>query len=664
MPESTGLKKTKELGKNFSTPLTAQETEAMNFYIQRLNTAKEMRNTKWKYFDGMDFENDYHTNENARNTYLRPKKNDSEVRVDVGIVEKKLETIYNELLSMNLQPEVRAFDENDNELTGLGEDMGDMVDRTNQIEEDDDFWQEAVAELLSQRAVFVQECFMEKKTRNGTQEIQMAQKKLVSGLKVFLGDIRMPAWKHDDQPYLFKYDRMSYWGAAQIWKDNPNWKNVQPGMPNMEEGMDIGHAYYYRFGDVGSEEVEVITYESLPDDEYQVIINGVPMFAPGTKLPWSYNRYDIQGYTVKSMSPDFYYGRPVTASAKSLAALSSETLRMLVLKFQQAIEPPLGVPSGKVYSKEIWTPGAITAGVRAKDFERLLPDNLGVGAAEIQMMKLIEDKTMEFVGASDISQGMPANKEMSATEVLNSQKQFIKQLGLAVYAITRMKRESTKLRIFNIFENYLSPVKRKYDKLSNKVQDIYRRFTLLDGSWNESMKGRKTIQLVDRDIEEPELEEMTNYENELAVKGKPQRFRFVNVKKLKSIPIIWYVAVNTKEREGTALDKAMFQDQLNQGVAVSKISGRPINGETVIGEYERKWKAKNFFQREAPGKGMGQPPVQEGQNPAEGNQVSQDASKLLGEIDDLGRGGMGRNVTQGLSKATTRPDINNLSSQI
>ena len=112
---------------------------------------------QWEYFDGMSYTQDYIANRRAKNSYLRPKKNDGEVRVVGGTTEKKIEVIANELLRINLQPEIRAFDEFDNELYEFGEDMTSLIKRTTQIEKDDAFWQAFIDELISQSAVFIQE---------------------------------------------------------------------------------------------------------------------------------------------------------------------------------------------------------------------------------------------------------------------------------------------------------------------------------------------------------------------------------------------------------------------------------------------------------------------------------------------------------------------------
>jgi len=625
-----GLIKEKDLQQLPQITRTPEENEALMFYIRRLVNARDQRNQPNKYFDNLDYVTDYITNENAKNTYLRPKKNNAEVRVDVGTVEKKLEAIQNELLTMNLKHDVRAYDQDDLEIQELGEDMTDIITRTEQQEKAEDFWLEFTYELLSQRAVFIEELFIDAKL--GKFKIQRAQKRLVSGLKMFLGDITIPAYRYNEQPCVVKVDRMDYDTAKTLYGDNPNFKKVKSGMPNLSNsnGEFIGSSYYFRFSQLLQNEVEVITYESLPDNERQIIINSVMMY--GTKQEMEFPSYSIQMFITKSMAVDFAYGRPLTASAKVLNAISSETIRLLIRKFQQALEPPIGVPKGRLYSNRMWDPSAITQGVKKGDVERLIDHN-GVTEGELAMYRLIEEKTTEFIGATNIAQGINSNKESSATEILTQMRQFVKQLGLSVAAIMRAKRDMAELRIYNILINYLDPTKRKVDEMTNEVQDLYRSFTLENVPIG-GKSGKKIIKFTDKDLTPEGKEELYDYEEDQARKGNPLRIKFVNVKTLQRFPILWHVVVNNEEKEGTALDKVIFQERLNQGMAISQIAQIPLNGQKIISDYERTWKAKNWFQKQP-----------QAQNPVQG-----EANSMMEELSNM-EGSTGAQVSRGLKAA-------------
>src|SRR3990167_4383203 len=159
---------------------------------------------------------------------------------------------------------------------------------------------------------------------------------------------------------------------------------------------------------------------------------------------------------LKPYGYDFAYSKPLTQSAKTLQALDNETIRNLIRKFRQAIEPPLGVPRGKVYSRDIWNPGAMAQGVKASDFERLI-DHSGVTRSEMAMFDLIEKKINEFVGTSQ-QEPLQNKTQVTATELNLAQKHALKMLGMSVLAAVRLKQRLTLLRARNAYINYNKPV--------------------------------------------------------------------------------------------------------------------------------------------------------------------------------------------------------------
>lgn len=640
--------------------------ESYNFFVDRFEKAKQQREEKHRYFDDMSFTDDYYTNENAKNTYLRAKLNDSEVRVNTGVTEKKIETVINELLSLNLQHEVRAFDKDDNMLSELSEDMTDLVSRTNKIEEDEDVFQDAVIELMTQRAVFVKEVLDERKSRDGKRKNRVLRKELVSGLKVFLGDITLPSYRFNEQPYIFTYERLHWRTAEQLYGHLPKWQEVIAGFSDNFSAR-VG-AYAWRLASLEPDEVEILCYTSDPDGERQLFINGVMMYEPGSeeaKIPWEHDGYNMTMVTLKSLSSDFAYGKPLTASAKTLQGLSNESLRLMVRKWQQALEPPLGVSSNKAFSRDIWDPGAMAQGLTKKDFERLV-DHDGVTQSEFSMMDFIEKKTQEFIGSSDIQQGVAGKERTTATETLLLQRNATKQLGLAVLAVSRLKRELTKLRIYSLLEEYLTPQGKKKNAISNEVEEIFQGFTIEDSKFNNEMVGMKRIQFMNRDLTPEELTQVKDHEDRMEKMGVNFRYRSINVNTLKNMFVNWFVVVTPKQKEGSALDKIMFQDQLAQGAAISQLTRTPLNAPVIQESFERKWSAKDWFQKQAPAslQGMGEEGEQESEMEMEGNKSK--AQDILNKLGSLGTpSAQGSQLKNGLEGGQTqRPSVNTMAGQM
>lgn len=607
-------------------PGGSQDPAERQKWYDMASLARDQRAMARREFDDMTYEQDYASSQLIANSYLRRKKNEDDVRVNVGTAEKKIELILNELQSMNFQPEVRVFDEDDLEVENLGDDMADILKRTNQIERDDDVYGEAFLELLTQRAVFMEECYgplpvvgISTGKKSVFKTKKYAQKRLLSGLQVFLGDITIPAYRFQEQPYIVKYDRMLYESGKALYGDNPNWKFVRPGTVQMDS---LGLWFKYRMGNLQGQEIEVLTITT--PKEQQIIINGVMMNPKDSPRPWEHDGYNITMTVVKPMSRFLAYGKAPLSSAKALAGLADETIRNLVRKMRQAIEVPLGVASGKVYSRDIWSPGAVTQGLVNGTFTPLVT-HAGVTQSEFQMFDLISRKIDEFVGP--LSLGTTANTGTpSATQIIEETKRSLKALGLAIVAVMRMKRDMSYLRLWTVFEEYFS------------AEGGYQSFSIGETSLGKGATGKKIIKLSDKDLSETELQTIFDAEQQADAQGMPFRMRSINVKKLKEFPLFWFIEVSSQERENGALDKAMFQDKMSQGATIMQLTGRQMKPDILIDSFERTWKAKGLFERNNPGVPMGnnapaQPGGAQGAQPVEpSGGVPAQAQDLLKQI--------------------------------
>lgn len=665
--QSPGAKAERRLAENLTeyAPDDGQK-EAYAFYLARFEKARQQRHQKREEFDDLDLETDYVLNKRAANAYLPPKKNDDEVRIVTATTEKKIEVVLNELVGMNLQPEAQVFDHQDNELRGLGQDFIDIVNRTNQIERDDDFWRSFARELITQRAVFTEETdeyvtyynrgksfpgkggLIKKEARKPV-TFHRARKRLLTNLQVFLGDMNIPARRFQEQPYILKYVRRTYDEAATVYGDWANWKSVVKG------GSLSASPFGYRMYKINGEEVEELHYLDPSKDEYQIMINGVLMFDEPAPLFYEVTedrRYPMTMTILKETGEDCAYGKPLTASAKTLQGLNSEVIRLLIRKFRQAIEPPMVTKSRKIYSKDIWTAGAVTYGVSANDFEILTKNNQGVTNSEFDIYKLIEQKTEEFIGTPNSAQGVSESGNQTATEIINQQKQFIKQLGLSVLAMMTAKRDCTYLRIYNLLENFVDPVNREYDKSTDALIDIYDKFTSMDAQFEDGKRGKKIVQFTDKPLSRTELEQVYQYEQREELAGRPVRVRFINVKALCSIPTFWYVTVAPRERDGSALSKVMFTDKLKQAVDIMAVTKRPINDDKIIDEYEYTWQIKDMFKKTAP--------VNQPASP-EAAEQSENLMAKIKALESSGQSMMGDQMQEGeMAGQTNRPSVNTM----
>lgn len=577
--------------------LTTEEAEQYAVIVEKITQAISMREQPNDYFDGLSYSQTYLANKRAAHSYLQPKRNDDEVRINTGTTEKRIELVLNELLSLNLEGEVRAFDKDDNFMSDVGEVFTDIVKRTEQIELARDKDITIFQELLTQPSVFVEELTIEEKKNKRMRK--RCDRRLIQGVQMYLGDVNLPDTRWNEQPYLLKYVRMNYSeGEAVFKKLNPEkWKHVKPGHYST---LGAVSTQLYRKNSLTENEIEAFYYMSYPDDELQIIVSGVPFLEVGHKYTDEFG--DLGGYhitmvSLKPYSGDYAYGKPLTQSAKTLQALDNETIRNLVRKFRQVLEPPMGVTKGKVFSRDIWNAGAIVQGVKATDFEKLI-DHQGVTRSEMAMFDLIEKKVNEFIGTSQ-TEPLQSKTQVTATELMLAQKAAIKMLGNAVLAVMRLKERLTMLRVRNVLENYTKPTGRKVDPIDGKIKEVYARFSL-EGQDVRGMEGTKVIQMMDRGLTRDEEMGIYKTEQESRKTGKPFQLRTVNIPALKDLDFYFYVNVSAKERESNQLDKAMMTDMLQQSQLITQMTGRPVNPDKVIQKFERTYKEKDLFLKAPP----------------------------------------------------------------
>lgn len=582
--------------------MTPEEQVQYARIVQRISDAQTSRETPRDEFDGMSFEQTYSANKRAAMSYLQPKRNDNEVRINTGVTEKRIELVLNEILAMNLEEEIETFDKNDNFLDPLSQVFTDIVKRTEQIEmaRDKDIF--IYQELLTQPAVFVEELWTKEELRNSTKKgfrtRYKCERNLIPANQVYLGDIFLPDTKFNEQPYIVKYARMNEYTAELLFKDlvsNEKWATIKPGK---YQTLGNVNTTLYRDGSLDANEIEAFWYMSYGDNELQIIVNGVPMLEVGAKYTDEYGELNGYHLTMVSLKPYFWnfaYGKPLTQSAKTLQALDNETIRNLIRKFRQALEPPIGTPAGKMFSRDIWNPGSITQGVGKNDFERLI-DHQGVTQSELAMFDLIEKKTNEFIGTSQ-QEPLQGKTKVTATELRLAQQNAVKLLGLSVLAVMRLKERLALLRVKNILVNYTKPVGKQM--INDRLTDVYARFSIQDADI-DGQSGERIIQFADKTLNSTETETLYRREQDLKSQGRNIEFKVVNAKILKDLELYFYVNVVSKPRESNDLDKALMTEMLNQGSMITQMTGRPMKANKVINKFERVYRESDLFEKEAP----------------------------------------------------------------
>jgi len=642
--QSPGAEQEKELNSR-SIPQeveTEAQQDARSLHFRRLLQARDDREMPRRDFDGMTYTQDYQANIDAANTYLSPKKNDDEVRVNTSTSEKKIDVIDNELAAMNIQPEVLSFDQHDMEVVGLGKDMEQIVFRTNQIEKDADEWDDIRRELLTQRIVYVEEAVIERKVKNSTFTIRRAEKRVIPGTKVYPGNLRIPAHRFREQPFFFTVELVDYDYLKTIWGENKAFDLVKPG-GTASTSVDDTNLYDFRISSVDDRQCEVITYRSYVDNELQVYIGGVAMHPPGTTLDYDHEGYRLAAVVVKTIRRNFIYGKPPIASAKTLQGLENETLRNLIRKFRQALEPPIGTTATQIFSRNIWSAGAVTQGVTKNMFEKLI-DHDGVTQSEMAMMKLIEDQTQKFIGVSDLQQGQDSGGEKTATQTMKELEQSIKMLGQVVGAMMRLVRDLTLLRIFSIVEQYTKPVGKLLVPGTTEILNKYQEFTINNVDVGGGRRGKKIIKFTNFDLTPEQEQAIYDKEQEHANQGEVVKIRTINAEKLSSFPLFWYVVSTNKEKAGSAINKLLYREKIAQATEVQVQSQGQVmvNWNKAAEGLELVWADRDLFEKSAPNQLNEQPPEDSGV----ANEAKDMLSKLEGEQAATSNTGIGAQLTE------------------
>ncbi|MFA6071901.1 MAG: hypothetical protein WC810_25275 [Janthinobacterium sp.] len=394
--------------------LSEDATQQLAFIRARAESAKLQQSKKLREFSGLDFLTDDQANLDSMNSFIRPKKNDDEVRINTGTVEKKMMTVCNEILSLNMVPEVHCYDENDKIIQDLGDTFQKLVTRTNQQELDDKLKFKMIWNLAMRRILFIEE-YQEEKTvvdkrkkkydlEKGEVEfetrewkISRPRKRVLDPRSILIGDMSIPPSRWEDQPYLIKYDRMHWRNAEALFGKFKNFKYVKAGAASLDNTWFGGMFDWRLFSGLQDEECEVLYYYSFPDDEYQIILNSVPLCAPNTPLDYEHEGYRIKAFVFREME-NLAYGQLFTINAKVLAGVGDEMLRLIIRHWQKYIEKTVVFKGKKVLSRDIFGRGAMISGMDPNDIKILDDKDTGLSNSEIEGYNIIASKIEEELG--------------------------------------------------------------------------------------------------------------------------------------------------------------------------------------------------------------------------------------------------------------------------
>lgn len=583
---------------------------------QDFANAVELRKKPRTEFDGKTLDQHYVENERFSHSFNSPKTNKDEIRAVTGVAEKKTDVLYSEVLSSNFQPTIVSYDKYRQEIKDLGPALTATVKMSNSIETDEDYWTLYAKELLCQPAVFSEEIDVYEelnqtrklklnvkggnilKLKDGRQLVHYAKKRVWTARQIYLGDTSIPYLFFQDQPFIIAYELTNFQDFKRRYGQYPNADYVCPAGFN----SDL-YPTGYKMNENIDKMVEICRYFNPDRNEFVVRANGVYLY--DTPQPLHYTVLPTRRFTFdmnanKLISPTFAYGRAPLSSAKTLQAVNTEMLRLMIRKMRRSIEEPLLNYSNQIYGSDVFLPGAITKVAGDGDLKPLNPNaQQGITSGEYAMYNLVEEKIKEFVGAGDVQQGMAGDKNETATKTMAQQSGFLRNMAMTFNAISRAKKQATKQRLLNLLENHTEPIDKKTIETpeGSAIRDIYEKFSSENMPLPDGRIGNLSIIFTDRDVTEDEMATIEQEEDRMERNGIVTRYRFVNVPKLLDVMNSFNILVENKPLEGTEMSKVLFGEKLNQAALLSKLAGSVVSKTVAEEEWERLWDSKNFFQK-------------------------------------------------------------------
>lgn len=598
--------------------LTPEEETNRSTLRVKLQQARDARNQLYPAFGNDTYINFYEENRKKAHTIIPKTKNESDVVISTGTLENKLESVLSAVNNLNLSPEIKAFDKDNNRDILAGIALQDTISYTEELDEDEEKKMLRQKELLIQGTVFVEERWVtrykKKRTLNKkfdgklkdlkiTAELQKyfegPSRRVVPGPCVYLGDITEYFMKN--QPFIATVEILNYEQVAGMFCTWDRWKYVSEKLKSFNvETPNTGSTSQntttkWTLNNIGMNQVEMIVYQNRSEDELQILLNGEPMLPDGFPLSAisPNGEYTIEKQVLKAID-NFAYGRGFIQSAEKTAELLDEMMRLSILKTRKSFMPPYINTSKRTISPRVLNPGQITQGqnLTADSLVAIGQESQGVTPSEFQLIKELTDRIDKQTVSQQFT-GQQGKSGTTATEVLELQRQAKVTLGLIVFCCGLLEKKIAYLRLYNLLENWYKPI--DSIRVGDQTVQKYRKTVTPQSIDGEGMGERQIIPSQGDGLPSPEEVRFLELE-EQQDKGFPIRKIFMDPENMKKSILNWYVVVTPKEKDTSSTNKLLFREEIQDLVALMQFGSMP-NKQGLEDEYARVWgkdKSKMF----------------------------------------------------------------------
>lgn len=572
--------------------LNKDELDDINGIMLSLNAARDMRDRPQPELDDMTPVQYYESNRKKDLSYIPPKLNKGDVRIVNGLTREKDTTLLSTVLNMNLEPDITGFDSDNLMVAELGDNMGDMVKKSREIEDYDRKRPIIYREMIAQGDVFVQETFVEDFRNmpitdldwdpkvNGVSDFSMQErlKRLFSGCavrminqkKIYVGDIRKEYIQDQDVVAVMNiYSRQEAFSRYAFWE---RWANV-PTTIDTTQFFALDGSLYKSWNLVrlaNQDQVAEIMVYRPKLNRFQILLNGVPMLPHNMPMTYMFPSGEVpiaQG-KLEPIS-DFYLSKSQPSKVKIDQEVLDETTRLMIDGMRQSRKPPMGNKGKKVYASGIFTAGKITPDVKPGDlFSILPPEALGIKPSEFSFYQLIKqsinDKTVNDSYAGQEPSG--GDGTPTATQIDTEKEQQALKLGSALDGFVNLERRMTWLRIYDIMENWTQPLDSNWDDDAKSFKAVYRQFSM-HTTVEDGQKGIKMFRFGTDKY--PEMKDHQKEEEKLTDKyNMPVRIVYLDPEILRAMKYTWFILINPTPRSNDKLTQLMFIQNLNEAISI------------------------------------------------------------------------------------------------
>lgn len=571
--------------------LIDNEQGAVSEDAKTLSMMADVKTQAFEELDGMNASQYYESNRKKDLTYIPPKKNKNDNRYSSGVTREKGSTLLSTMLNLNAEPDVTAFDQTDMVVADAGNDMGDLVKKTRQVELWDRQRPIVYREMIAQGDVFLEDTFIEEFQPQSFEALEFnpmvdepSEYEVEERLRRVnrMCKIRMhkqpnvlvldPTIEYIDNQDVVALSRIisrqhaySLYGQWKRWKFVPYEPQNIKGQQTINDVVSVQGIYTpWTIFQTDAMTVSELKVFNIRTNRYQIYLNGIPM------LPWNYQltrirpsgQHPLMQGKLEPIS-GFWLSKGVPAKTKIEDEVLSELTRLMIDGVRQSRKPPLGTQNKKTYSSNIFNPGTVTTGIKEGTFHQLIPaQSLGVNAAEFSFYNLIREAINEKTTNEVYSgEGQGGVDTLGQAEIM--QEQQLMKLGSALDAVTNLERSMAWARIETIIFNLMNPTfsTEEFDEndvksLKNFYQQLSVETTVEDGK-----NGVKLFKFTDERF--PSINDQVREEEEMSEKqGRPVRISYINPLQLRKARYKYHITINPTPKNSDKLSVVMFVNNI------------------------------------------------------------------------------------------------------